>query len=240
MSILILIAVAVALVWTPILAVRGSLLGGCLVYLLLANCFGSYFMEFDVGPFRMTLDRFFIVALTLGYFCQRWLRRTDPKPLGREDLLLGGFIALLVASTLVQSRSTTGHGAPVIQHLINGYLIPLALFWFARQSRLSQRNLKIVHGSLVVFGVYLAITGLLEISQQWSFVFPRYIADPEIGIHYGRARGPMTSSVSYGLALCVAIFSGWTLWPQISRRWQLVLFALLPLAGAGVFYSFYA
>ncbi len=237
MSILLIIAVIVTLVWTPILATRGSLVVGCLVYLLLANCFGNYFLEFTVGPISMTSGRFFLIALVGCYVYQRWLGRGEPKPIGRDEVLLGGFVALLITSAFLHNVPT-GDGQPVMQHLINGYLIPLTLFWIARESKLTERHMKIVHVSLVAFGVYLAITGLLEISGQWAFVFPRYIADPEAGIHFGRARGPMVSSVSYGLTLCVAIFSGWTLWPRASRRWQLLLITFVPLAAAGIFLSY--
>ena len=42
--------------------------------------------------------------------------------------------------------------------------------------------------TIVAMGVYLSCTAMLEAGHVWSFVFPRYIADPNLGIHFGRAR----------------------------------------------------
>ena len=53
-----------------------------------------------------------------------------------------------------------------------------------------------IYGNL--FGVYLGFTAVCEIAQLWSLVFPKYIADPKIGLHFGRARGPMVHGVSFG------------------------------------------
>ena len=64
---------------------------------------------------------------------------------------------------------------------------------------------------LACFGLYLAATGLLEAAHQWAFVFPRYIADPTVGLHYGRARGPMVQAVSYGLCLGITMLAGFRL-----------------------------
>jgi O-antigen ligase len=86
--------------------------------------------------------------------------------------------------------------------------------------------------------VYLAITGIGEATGNWWLVYPRYIANEEVGIHFGRARGPMVHAVTYGATLAVAVMAGFVLWPRVSRPWQLVLLAGLPLAAAGIFYSY--
>src|SRR5262249_18758842 len=85
---------------------------------------------------------------------------------------------------------------------------------------------------------YLAVTGVLEVSNQWSLVFPRHIANPKIGLHFGRARGPMLTSVTYGLYLAVAILAGWVAWPRLRRLPQLLLLLVFPLALAGVYVSY--
>ena len=76
--------------------------------------------------------------------------------------------------------------------------MPIALYWIARQSTLTERGIWWIQAALAGFGVYLAITGLAEISGQWWLVFPKYIADPKVGIHFGRARGPMVQAACYG------------------------------------------
>jgi O-antigen ligase len=78
-----------------------------------------------------------------------------------------------------------------------------------------------------------------EVAGLWSLVFPRYIADPSLGIHFGRARGPELNSVSLGLYVTACCLCAWTLLPLVQRRWhQFVLLAAVPLMTFGVFLTY--
>ncbi|RIK82490.1 MAG: hypothetical protein DCC68_06255 [Planctomycetota bacterium] len=238
MSFIALIAAIVALAWTPILLARSSLAVAGVVFVVLANCFGLEFMSIDVGPINMSIERFLLLALPIAYVVQRRAGKLDPKPFERADWALVGLIGFMIVSTFSHDwQSASAFGAPVIQHLINGYLIPLVLFWIVRQTKITARELRNVYAGLVAFGVYLALTGIAESLGAWSFVFPKYIANAEIGLHFGRARGPMVHAVTYGMALATCMFCGWMLWPGSSRRTQLALLALLPLALAAIYFS---
>ena len=206
---------------------RGSLLAGCLAFLLLANCFGPYFSTFDIGVMNMSLERFFVIALVVAYLAQLATRRIALQPpLGKADWSLLALLAWIVVSAFTHDWRSPED--PVVQHIVNGYGMPLAVFWIARGAALTERRLNWTYGCLIAFGVYLALTGLCEVTGQWWAVFPRYIADPEVGLHFGRARGPMAHSVSYGLCLAVCLMCGWVWWPRLTRRYQLVLLGLLP------------
>jgi O-antigen ligase len=236
------ILLLVLVVWSPLILTRLPLVAGCLVFLLLANCFSIEFARFEVGPVTMSLDRIFLVVLVAAFFVQRRLLGTPPgltRRLAWDDILLAGFAGLVAISTFMHDwRTPATSDIQIIQHLINGYLTPLVLFWVARQSVVSQRQLRWTYFAFVTFGVYLAVTGLLEVSRQWDFVFPRYIADPRLSLHFGRARGPMVHAVTFGTTLASGLICGWALWPQLRTRGRLVLAALAPLALAGLFYSF--
>jgi len=62
---------------------------------------------------------------------------------------------------------------------------------------------------------------------------PRYIADPMLGIHFGRARGPELNSASLGVYLTVCLWCAWILRPDVRRVWQLLLLGAVPLMIAG-------
>src|SRR4029077_3977916 len=98
MELLIPLASAVFVVWLPWFALRGSLIAGCLVYLLVASCFGYPFLHFELGPIPVTLDRLVIVGLAAVYLIHRALGRTDPKPVQTVDKLLVAFLGLLAFS----------------------------------------------------------------------------------------------------------------------------------------------
>jgi O-antigen ligase len=228
-----------AVVWGVLLAVRGSLLLGCVSYLILASCFGPFFFGFDVAGITLSLDRLYLVAL-VGAFVVQWrLGRTLATPLLRVDYVLLALVGTIAVSTFAHDwRASSPHDIPIVQHLINGYVIPLALYWIARQAPVDERGMKLLLGVLVAFGAYLGVTGMLELAQQWSLVFPSYIADPDVGTHFGRARGPMVQSVSYGVYLSVCLLGGWLLRERLQQRvWQLAVLAVLPLMVAGIYFS---
>jgi O-antigen ligase len=224
-SIILLIA---GLVWGTYLCMRGSLLGGCLLLLVMTCCFGVHFFQFDAG-ITFSLDRLLVAGLVGAYVVQRKLGQTDSKPLNAADYLLGGFFGVLIVSMLTHDWRTCGpNDVPVLQHLINGYLIPLAIYWVARQATLNQRNVTWVLYVLVAFGVYLAITGIFETLGVWSLVFPGYIADPAVGLHFGRARGPMVHAVSYGIYLASCLLCVWLIKDRVSK-WLWLPLALTTL-----------
>ncbi|MEX0642217.1 MAG: O-antigen ligase family protein [Pirellulales bacterium] len=237
---LLLVLVALALVaWLPIFLFRLPLVAGELIFLLLTNCFASEFWAIECGPITMSLDRFFLVALGVAFLAQRWTGAADAKPIGISEWLLISLLALLAVSAFTHNwQDPRLAHAPVIQHLINGYLVPAAVFWIARQSRPTERQLWWTHVSLIAFGVYLAVCGLAEATGNWWLVYPKYIASSDVGIHFGRARGPMVHAVTYGATLAIAVVAGCVLWPRVGRTMQLVLLAALPLAAAGIFYSY--
>lgn len=232
-------AAVAGLVWGTVFVLRARLVVGCLVFLLLANCFGTEFLTFNAGPINLSLDRLFLVLVTGAYAVQRRLKLADPKPLRKTDLLLGTFLLLLAASAFTHNwHDTTNKQVPVLQHLINGYLMAAAVYWVARQSPLDERQVRLIHASFALFGVYLAVTGLAEITRQWWLVFPKYIADPKVGLHFGRARGPMVQSVSYGLCLAVCLLNAWIWQLKMGRLGRLLVLSLMPLYLAAIFATY--
>lgn len=236
------IAGLVALVWGAIFVLRGSLLSGCLAFLIVAICFGHHYANFQLGPLTLTFDRLVLAILVGAYLVQRRQGRTEPKPPGRIDALVLAFLGVLVLSGCYGGWGSGGFvqtaEAGPLYRLVAGYLIPFAIYWMARQSPLDRSKLSLLAGTLTCLGVYLAVTGLLEIGEQWWAVFPGYIADPEVGMHFGRARGPMVSAISFGLYLGVCILAAW-LWRSRHRRLgQLVTVALMPVMLAGIYFSY--
>lgn len=238
MTPILIVAALAGLVWGTILLTRGSLVAGCLVYLVLACCFGVHFFSFEAGGTTLSLDRLFLVGLVAAYLVQWQLGKTDAKPLMKTDLVLLGMLGVFAVSAFTHDYRTTGKGeVPIVQHLINGYLIPLALYFVARQAKHTNTNLTLPLVVLACFGVYLAVIGLLEAAGQWSLVYPQYIADPTVGLHFGRSRGPMVQSVSYGLYLGTCLLCAWLWREQLSAKWQWLIWSALPLFPAAIYFT---
>lgn len=184
-----------------VLALRGALLAGCASVLLLGTCFNYQLVSFEAGPVTLTLDRLAVLGLAACYALQRWRGRAEPKPLHAADAALAALLGLLVASTWLAGPGSTSGYVPGGWRLVAGYLVPATLYWIARESQLTQRSVTGLVAVLALLGVYLAATAVLERFGRWDLVFPPHIADPALGLHFGRARGPMLHSVSLGLYL---------------------------------------
>ncbi len=239
MNVLIAIALLVALVWAAIYVLRGSPVQGLLAFLVIGAVLGHPFFHFELGPLPLTLDRLLLAVLLAAFVAQRVLGNADPKPWRKEDLLLVALVAWIVLS-----GSLAGwYGESVapwepLWRLLGGYLVPLVVYWIARQSRLGPRELSATHGLLVALGAYLAVTGICEITQQWWAVFPAHIADPKLGIHFGRARGPMVHAVSFGFYTATCLLAVWVYRWRFGRVGRAVLLLLAPLLALGVLCSF--
>lgn len=239
MDLLIALAAIAGLAWGLAFLLRGSLVLGLLVFLLVNSCFGFYFLSFSVGPIPVTLDRLVLLAVLTAYLIQRWMRRTTAAPLGAGDWLLGALIAILTVSTLTHEyHLQTADDISPVWRLVAGYLSPALVYWIARQARLDDAGTRLMYGALTFFGLYLAVTGLLEVAGQWNLVFPRHIADPELGLHFGRARGPMVHSVAYGMYLSACALAACLWLPTWGRGGTLVMVLLLPLWFAAAYFSY--
>ncbi len=236
---LLVIAGLVGLVWAVGLVVRGSLIALCLATVLLGASFSFEFWHTRLGAMPLTVDRLLEMLLVIAFLAQSALRRTDPKPVRWNDWAVGLLLVYLAISTfthdfLIESQ----HDVSPVFRFIAAYLTPAVIYWVARQSPLSERQVTVVAKTLAFYGIYLAVTGILEITQQWSLVFPRHIADPTLGIHFGRARGPMLTSVSFGLYLAVCLLAVLSLLPRLNRFERLATVVMLPLFFASLYFSY--
>ena len=146
---------------------------------------------------------------------------------------------------LIASAATSGHaeniagGSSKWGRLIASFIFPAILYFVVRQTSTTHRDWTWLLAGFVVLGTYLGLTAVLEIAGRWSLVFPRSIADPNLGIHFGRARGPDLNAASLGLYLTACFWCGWTLLGQATRRWQqLAVSVALPLMLLGVFFTY--
>lgn len=86
---------------------------------------------------------------------------------------------------------------------------------------------------LTVMGLYLSVTAVLELFLP-QLVFPRYIVDPEVGMHFGRARGPFAGAEAMAMTLAVCMGAALLLVGRQIRRWSTLGLVVAPLALFGV------
>ena len=207
-----LITAVIVIIWGAVLIRLGGLLAACLMVLLLGSCFGHDF--FHVGP--ITSDRLLLCGTFAMFAYLRWCGYFAARPIGTTDLLLMLLMAWLIYSTFSHDWKFAEY-LPV-SRLLFYYLLPFLMFWIARGIDLDEKRAIWMLGGTTIFGVYLSLTGICEVLQLYSLVFPRYISSPDIWEFYGRARGPYLNPIANGLYMTICMSASLLLYPHLSKK----------------------
>lgn len=168
----------------------------------------STWLDFRVGPLpAVTPDRA-VLALLLSVLAWRWLRRTrTPLPLGRLELLMGWLLLFAAASAiagggsyetnLALNKISDGSLKLDFIFLAIGYGLPFLGFFLTKNLLYRESHLRWLLRTLIVVGVFVALTGILRHFTGIAFFTPTRL----YVIHEGRATGTLTSAVEFGLVV---------------------------------------
>lgn len=225
----VLIGLAVALLFAT-LAPRLSPVTQAALVLVIGYVLGYDTWHADAGPIPLTLDRLALGALVAASIWKLYRGEAPtPRPIGL-DWTIGLVCGWLTISCLLNKPPETVElpTSPLFR-LVVSFWAPAALYAVLRTSVIDGPAARRFLLVLACLGLYLSFTALMETLQVWALVFPRYISNPDLGLHYGRARGPMLNSVSLGVQLAACTAAAWLLIPRASRAMQLFW-----LGGCGV------
>lgn len=227
---LLLLAVAI---WAGVFLRYGSVLLLALAILVAGTVFGPAFYAVE-GPFQISSERVLFAALVPLFFIHRWAGRSDPKPLSRGDWLVLGLTGYLACSSLIGgSNSASGN---TIARWLFYVALPCGMYFAARGSRITERDLRWLCNGFLGLGIYLAVIAWLEGFGLHSLILPRYIANPEYWEFFGRARGPLLNPAANGILLTAALGVSVTRWLDAGRFGRLAYAAAtLLLLGACYF-----
>jgi O-antigen ligase len=240
MEIIILLTAAAGVVWAAAFAQRVSLWPAAAVFIAAGYVLGPPLFTAHLGPVPVTIDRLLLVALAAMAAWQWRMGRLQPGMMTGFDWLLAVALAYFTVRCALTPPPPPGAGSVVKPwwKLIAAFWVPAAIYLAARVAPRSERSWRAALGVLAGLGLFLALTGYAEIGRQWWAVFPRYIANPELGTHFGRARGPALNSASLGVFLTICFWAAWVLLPRSSRRLHVVIAAVLVLTAGGVYFTY--
>ncbi len=104
-----------------------------------------------------------------------------------------------------------------INTFLSGYLLPFSIFFLARNTIDSEKEIKKVFIFFSIIGLYLGITGIFEYFQVSSLVFPRYIMGHRGDI--GVAKGPFLLPAVNGTVLGMIFYIVLYLFMQETKKW---------------------
>ena len=217
----------------------GSLWVGCAAFIALGYVLGPPLWSLHLGPIPLTVDRVLLIGFGAAFL---WKWRQGELALRHVSavdwLLLATLAYFTVRCAMTPTPPADGSSVKPWWRLIAAFWIPGALYLASRTSNDGERRWRGMLWVLAALGGFLAFTAFAEIGKQWWAVFPRYISNPELGTHFGRARGPALNSASLGVMLTVSFWAGWMLWPQLSRPRQLAMAGLLTAIAGAVYFTY--
>lgn len=234
---------------TGVLAVIGVLALPVAVYLalrldpawlltaaLLASVFSGNWNQLGL-PNLIAPDRLLLIVGVAALLIRAPGARDRPSlRLAPVHLLLAASLAYAVASAISVQTLTTQEGG--FRLLDRFGALPFLMFVVGPIAFRGPRQRAILLGGLVLLGAYLGLTALFETVGPKSLVWPRYILDPSVGFHVGRARGPFVEAEADGLAMMitgVAAAVAMSVWRRLPAR--LLAGAVAVLCAAGCLFT---
>ncbi len=189
-----------------------------------------------VGSLNVTVDRLFALVLFIVVILRLAVGRIAWRRL--PGVVRLSFIMLFYFSV---SLAISGFGsiADVSPHfrLIGGYFFPVLAMIVAFLAIRDEQQLKKFAWFFFLFGAYLTFTAWAEYFKVWSVVFPRYISNPEYGIHWGRARGPFLVSASLGITLVFCFYSNLYLAARQAAVGKIIIYLANVLMLPAIFFT---
>jgi O-antigen ligase len=190
------------------------------------------------GGFDLTLERFFFILMlflfVIGLFSGKVHFRDD---VGIE-ILMGLFIIICFFSMIRTGFSPSSPNYPSPWFiLITGYLFPFIAFVYAKYLLIDDTDPLVIFNTLFFLGIYLCIIAFFEYFNLRQFIFPRFIANPNIGIHFDRARGPFLNAAVNGAGILAGFVCGLFLIGKKIGMSKVLYFSLLLLFFPAVFFT---
>jgi O-antigen ligase len=206
-------------------AIEGDLLIAICAWLGTLMVFHEEFWRMTMPFFfSITIPRLGLVVLALLYVAMVALGRIKLRsswPVSRIILAVAAYFFLSALVSGFQTRSIVS----VHYRLIGGYLFPFAAFALILHAFWGERDLRRLAYFFAIVSIYLTFIGWCEQFKLHALVWPRFINDPGVGIHWGRVRGPFVSSAAMGLAFVYCYFNNLVLARSaVGFRW--ILYAI--------------
>lgn len=185
----------------------GSPLYPVLLWFVAVACLHEQFARLVVPYFfNLTIPRVFLAVIVLLALAMLAANRVRIRWMWPAAALMVVILVYFTISAAVSGFQTIAV-ASVHYRLIGGYWFPVVVFALLVMAIRRDADVRRLLQFFFLFGLYLIATGWGEQFQAWSLVWPKFIADPNTGIHWGRVRGPFVASPIMGMALVYVVFN---------------------------------
>jgi putative inorganic carbon (HCO3(-)) transporter len=183
-------------------------------------------LGFPVGPDRMLFGLGLLLLLL------------DPVAMRMQHLRLRPVHVASIAVLLLAGYSGIQHGTLLSSYGFYAWLdrlaVPFLMFVLAPIVFRTPDRRDLLLRVLVIMGFYLGATAIFEVVGPHALVFPRFIMDPNIGIQFGRARGPFTEAEADGLVMCQCGFAAAYAVTRLPGKWKAISLLAVGVCTIGI------
>jgi O-antigen ligase len=173
------------------------------------------------------LYRVLWILLFLVFLIQIALKKRAILPITKIEIMMIIFCIVCLVSMIKAGTIFEQDKGLVLRDFLSGYAIPFSVFFLAKHIVNSEEKIKRLFQFLFILCMYLAFTGIFEYFRLGALVFPRYIMDPNVGIHWGRARGPFVMAAVNGTVLGMIFLTSLYLVLHKQRKSSKVFYGIL-------------
>jgi len=223
------------------LIVSKNFTSGIYLWLLTVLFFKYQRMEFadSIMP-DMDISRIVFVLL-LGVFVLEVLaRKRRLYAFTRIEYSMFFFCVLAIASMVWSGSFVKEGGGLGIGELLTGYLFPFFMFYVGQHVFDTPGKRNVFIKFIMVLGAYLCLTAFLEHFNVQALIWPKYILDPTVGLHFERARGPFVQAAVNGTVLGFVMVSAFLFLFVSDRKklWKIFSWTLLILSPIAIFFTY--
>lgn len=162
-----------------------------------------FFFDINAPDIGFRPDRLVFVLIVVLFVIYVMGKRIKVSRIGKIEVLMI-FFTLIATLSLINSgaNADTSHGENKwLNALFNVTYFPFITYFIAKNMDYSRERAKTILTTICILGVYLSLIGMFEHFQINALIWPRYIVDSRVGVHFGRVRGPFHDSVTMGRIL---------------------------------------
>ncbi len=208
------------------LALAAALAAGILVFWRIATRFDPSFFFFFYFAIEIFSGWFHYIHVPTGFdravlvagLATLWIRRGELNLKGAlklrfEHWLMIALVIYATLSAIFAHTFSTQNGFFAILDRLGA--VPFLIYWLGPVIFRGEKQRRTFLALLVCMGAYLSYVAIMEGTGNLHLIFPSYIQNPALGIHFGRARGPFLEATADGIALfacAVASAIAYRLW----------------------------
>jgi O-antigen ligase len=186
---------------------------------------------------NISLDRIVWPIVLIVFFLKRRRGEIEKLPFDVIEYCLLALITIILLSMISYESYKDVDGEWNLFKIMRGYFFPFAAYFIARRGIKTVQQLHTFLVGLGFFALYFALTGIAEVYGIHPLVFPQFILNPQIGVHFGNARGIFLNASVCGLAIATVLpFLVWLYFTDRAPRrylWPLIA----ALAGIPLIYT---